>query len=137
MNEIKSGKRTNTTQNETPLTPDEFEEMFEDFRDWQFAYYMGDDYPDAKNEDEDEDEDVPTLMAYDRDDGHGLAVWCRHCDGWHLHGQGNGHRMAHCHVEGSPYIKTGYVLKSIGKSVPTTEFRYETTLSTSTLKQQP
>lgn len=62
---------------------------------------------------------TPVLDAYDRNDGHGLAVWCRYCLKWHVHGHGAGDRAANCHVEDSPYIKTGYVLKPIGRPVPT------------------
>lgn len=42
--------------------------------------------------------------------------WCRYCNKWHQHGQGDGHRSAHCWD--SPYSKTGYILKTksgIGK----------------------
>ena len=64
--------------------------------------------------------DVPPILdAYDRPDGHGLAVWSMYCRKWHVHGHGGGDRAAHCHVEDSPYIKSGYVLRPIGKPVPT------------------
>lgn len=54
----------------------------------------------------------PRLTAYPRDDGStGLRVWCGHCDQWHYHGSGFGHRVAHCPPSRlSPYSKTGYVL---------------------------
>ena len=61
----------------------------------------------------------PILDAYDRLDGYGLAVWCRYCRKWHVHGHGSGHRVEHCHIEDSPYRKTGYILRPIWKPVPT------------------
>ena len=24
------------------------------------------------------------------------AVWCKYCQRWHIHGMGDGHRLAHC-----------------------------------------
>ena len=65
-----------------------------------------------------ETEVTPVLDAYDWIDGHGLAIWCRYCRKWHVHGHGGGHRLAHCLADGSPYINGGYVLKPIGKPVP-------------------
>ena len=57
----------------------------------------------------------PQLPAYPRDDGlTGLRVWCGHCGRWHYHGDGYGHRAAHCHRGGSPYRETGYVLTRPG-----------------------
>ena len=41
----------------------------------------------------------------------GLEVWCKHCNKWHQHGKGDGHRTAHC-PPGSPYYETGYVLRT-------------------------
>ena len=61
----------------------------------------------------------PVLEAYDRHDGCGYAVWCRHCKVWHYHGHGEGHRVAHCHDPESPYHRPGYTLRPIGKTVPT------------------
>ena len=53
----------------------------------------------------------PELFALPRPDGRaGLAVWCRYCDCWHAHGEGLGHRDAHCHKKDSPYKVTGYTL---------------------------
>ncbi len=37
-------------------------------------------------------------------------VWCVHCQRWHVHGAGPGHRVAHCHDSRSPYYDTGYIL---------------------------
>jgi hypothetical protein len=44
------------------------------------------------------DLDALTLSAYELIVG-GMKfwrVWCCHCDRWHDHGAGNGHRIAHC-----------------------------------------
>ena len=51
---------------------------------------------------------APVLPAYPT--SHGLRVWCVHCHRWHQHGQGGGHRVAHCTIVSSPYRLTGYVL---------------------------
>lgn len=40
---------------------------------------------------------------------------CQHCKINHYHGAGNGHRAAHC-FKGSPYLRTGYVLKEVGEA---------------------
>lgn len=58
------------------------------------------------------------LDAFDRLDGAGLMVWCRYCAKWHVPGHGAGHRGEHCHKEDSPYLKTGYILRPVGKPVP-------------------
>src|SRR5687768_14357514 len=42
-------------------------------------------------------------------------VWCRHCQAWHLHGPGEGHRIAHCEKPGSPYAANGYNIVLAGK----------------------
>jgi hypothetical protein len=51
---------------------------------------------------------APTLAAYARNrNGHKrLLVWCKFCGVWHSHGQGEGHREAHCQEE-TPYSRTG------------------------------
>jgi hypothetical protein len=43
-----------------------------------------------------------------------LIVYCEHCRDYHFHGVGDGHRIAHCHVESSPYRQTGYTLIEVG-----------------------
>ena len=55
--------------------------------------------------------ETPILDAVRRADGTGLKVWCVWCDRWHLHGDGEGHRLAHCVNPESPYLSTGYVLR--------------------------
>ena len=61
----------------------------------------------------------PVLDAYDRQDGCGLAIWCIYCKRYHFHGHGEGHRVAHCFKEDSPYQRSGYTLKPIGLPIPT------------------
>lgn len=49
-------------------------------------------------------------------DGEQTVVWCSWCVHWHRHAMGaEGHRWAHCFVEGSPYDEGGYVLRLRGK----------------------
>jgi hypothetical protein len=57
-------------------------------------------------------EGFPILPAWPRKEPLNSVVWCTHCLRWHLHGYGDGHRVAHCHVEGS-YPK-GYILQTVG-----------------------
>ena len=54
----------------------------------------------------------PVLYAIPRSDKGFLSAWCPFCKKWHNHGKGEGHRVAHC-GEGSPFKKTGYVLKVV------------------------
>ena len=51
----------------------------------------------------------PVLPAYETPDGL-LGVWCCFCRRYHIHGPPAGHRVAHCVVNGSPYMATGYIL---------------------------
>lgn len=62
--------------------------------------------------------ETPILDAVRRADGMGLKVWCIHCNRWHIHGLGDGRRVAHCSNPDSPYHSTGYVLR-IGGASPT------------------
>jgi hypothetical protein len=59
--------------------------------------------------------DAPTVAAYSRDlkRHRRLLVWCRYCTAWHSHGDGEGHREAHCSDE-TPYTRTGYNLALVG-----------------------
>ena len=56
---------------------------------------------------------TPDLPAYHDPDGC-QRVWCRHCCDWHRHGIGEGHRVAHCLPDASPYRRTGYTLVPAG-----------------------
>src|SRR5260370_1385513 len=40
--------------------------------------------------------------------GNAWRFTCPHCRTVHLHGNGPGHRVAHCIVPRSPFAKTGY-----------------------------
>jgi len=63
------------------------------------------------------DLDAPTLPAWElilADDSVAWLVWCRHCELWHEHGAGDGHRVAHCRGE-TPYSRTGYNLALRGE----------------------
>ena len=51
---------------------------------------------------------IPLLIAEERGDL--LRTWCMHCRRWHTHGEGFGHRTAHCYVDASPFRRTGYYL---------------------------
>ena len=63
----------------------------------------------------------PRLPAYFREglriEDRFLAVWCKYCGCLHLHGEGDGSRVAHCHIV-TPYTETGYCLVSTGKKLP-------------------
>ena len=59
----------------------------------------------------------PILDAYVANESQ-WAIWCRYCCCWHYHGKSAGHRAEHCHKEDSPYMKTGYILRPIGKPIP-------------------
>lgn len=62
------------------------------------------------------DLDAPTLPAYEVR-CHGAArwlAWCKHCNKWHQHGPGEGHRIAHCEMVTSLYQAGGYNLAFAG-----------------------
>ena len=40
-----------------------------------------------------------------------IKVWCEYCDKYHVHGFPEGHRVAHCSNQKSPYLQTGYFIK--------------------------
>lgn len=54
---------------------------------------------------------APVLEAVAYDEYGCLKVWCEHCDAWHFHGPGDGHRVAHCADPASPYEGSGYILR--------------------------
>ena len=82
--------------------------------------------------------ETPVIEAH-RDGVH-LVFWCGHCGREHSHGvcsgnkscpamqtyglkactcpagSGDGHRIAHCHDDASPYAETGYVLREVTDS---------------------
>jgi hypothetical protein len=60
--------------------------------------------------------ETPIVEAVERTDGTGLKMYCEYCKAWHLHGHGEGHRVAHC-TKDTPYKKTGYILKLKRKEI--------------------
>jgi hypothetical protein len=60
------------------------------------------------------DLDAPTLGAkeFEEDGVKVWLVWCKYCRRWHVHGPGEGHRLAHC-KQRTPYTATGYNLARI------------------------
>lgn len=40
----------------------------------------------------------------------GMNFKCDFCKSYHYHGDGNGHRTAHCNKMDSPYRKNGYII---------------------------
>jgi hypothetical protein len=67
---------------------------------------------------------IPTIFCH-RDES-GLRFYCRYCDVWHIHGVtadgpvgvSDRHRAAHCLVDDSPYLETGYVLQELPDPLP-------------------
>lgn len=83
------------------------------------------------------DEDTAPVLDGYRDGVH-ISVWCDWCRRWHQHGvcsgdphcpamrsggrqactcppgSGDGHRVAHCHHDRSPYAETGYIVREVG-----------------------
>lgn len=54
---------------------------------------------------------IPTILAKPRTDHiEGWQFYCRYCRRNHLHGEGLGHRQAHCSDPNSPYKLSGYIL---------------------------
>lgn len=56
---------------------------------------------------------IPTLQGFERNKEGMLSAWCPFCKKFHHHGIGEGHRIAHCSNEESPFNQTGYVIKQI------------------------
>jgi hypothetical protein len=67
---------------------------------------------------------IPTVYAEPTPSGNGLRFYCIYCGVWHQHGRGDGHAVAHCFVEDSPYSETGYELVEVEKA-PVPEKRYK------------
>jgi hypothetical protein len=59
---------------------------------------------------------IPVIKALPRlDFPGGMMFWCPFCKRWHYHGIGDGHRYAHCSVDG-PLREHGYILKMMNKA---------------------
>lgn len=57
--------------------------------------------------------EIPVLAAFERNNMGDLAAWCPYCQAWHYHSAPEGFRTAHCVNSGSPFIRTGYILKRV------------------------
>jgi hypothetical protein len=57
----------------------------------------------------------PFLPAWSLPDGIHCTAWCCHCRTWHTHGNGPGHRTAHCGSD-TPYRLTGYTILMWGRA---------------------
>ncbi|MQA24289.1 MAG: hypothetical protein GEU94_02195 [Micromonosporaceae bacterium] len=64
---------------------------------------------------------LPAYRAVTRKGEHLLKIWCQHCKKFHIHGgiseepgAGDGHRVAHCWRDDSPYKRSGYELREVG-----------------------
>lgn len=55
--------------------------------------------------------DIPTVKAKPTPGGTQWTFYCVHCKRYHFHSVGPGHVVAHCWVDNSPYLKTGYILE--------------------------
>jgi hypothetical protein len=64
---------------------------------------------------------VPTVACFlieaeSRNEVPVYAFWCSFCDRWHTHGAvSEGNRSPHCISPESPFKRTGYNLKCVGK----------------------
>jgi hypothetical protein len=59
-------------------------------------------------------EGIPIIKAYAEQGTGFLTFWCDYCNKEHLHGRGEGHRIAHCHGGKSAFEKKGYYLNKAG-----------------------
>jgi len=54
---------------------------------------------------------TPIIVCKSRKDiPYGMEFYCEHCKKYHKHGEGDGHRVAHCVNQNSPFFNTGYVV---------------------------
>jgi hypothetical protein len=53
---------------------------------------------------------TPIILCDSRIDfPQGMEFYCKYCKIKHKHGIGDGHRVAHCEANNSPYFNAGYV----------------------------
>ena len=52
----------------------------------------------------------PTLLGLPHSENT-IKAWCPFCEDYHVHGKMEGYYSAHCHLETSPFKKTGYYIK--------------------------
>ena len=55
-------------------------------------------------------ERIPELIS-EKTRHNQIKVWCEYCNRYHVHGLPEGHRVARCTNQKSPYLKTGYYIK--------------------------
>ena len=58
----------------------------------------------------------PIIQARPEDKTGFLTFYCEYCKQEHLHGEGTGHRVAHCHYTDqsqSPFLEHGYILQGV------------------------
>ncbi len=72
---------------------------------------------------EDHDQVYPIVAAYTDESKH-LCFWCNYCDEWHYHGINEGHRLAHCFSERSPFLQNGVVLHNSGEYTKEIKAKY-------------
>ncbi len=65
-------------------------------------------------QDEVDNNEIPILLC--KDNGSNYYFYCKYCQKIHKHGRQEGHRVAHCTNEYSPYHIKGYVLKLESKN---------------------
>jgi hypothetical protein len=59
----------------------------------------------------------PPTVLVERVSDTSWRFWCPYCRTYHVHAGGGpdgaslGHRVAHCHVPTSPFLKGGYILE--------------------------
>ena len=68
---------------------------------------------------------VPSVFAVDDGNGITCSFYCRWCDKRHLHGLGEGHRVAHCLCDDSPLRLTGYNIKLVDVEPPPPRRRFK------------
>lgn len=66
---------------------------------------------------------MPTVFASSDGSGEAMRWFCRYCGRYHTHGAypevgaADGHRVAHCIAEDSPYLKTGVIIVELDHPV--------------------
>ena len=69
------------------------------------------------------DKNIPIILCEKRTDiNFGMKFYCDFCKTNHLHGDGDGHRAAHCHNQNSPFDVTGYII-TLNKNAIEKDFR--------------
>ncbi len=56
---------------------------------------------------------IPVILCEERTDlpfDEAMKFYCDFCKKYHFHGLGEGHRIAHCHNDKSPFNEKGYII---------------------------